>query len=135
MKIGNLIRGLQILSKYTGQEAEVLIPEYSVDLFVKTIKSQVDQLDIDELIRLGWGYNPEYTPPTPYDKSHGDDDECRCGHSYYRHFDTYDSMAPVGCKYCYCGHGYEDGSFTSKTKVNIEYDWFVTNIPRVYYDE
>lgn len=25
-----------------------------------------------------------------------------CGHLYYRHFDTYDEMRPVGCKYCDC---------------------------------
>lgn len=37
-------------------------------------------------------YNPEY----------GDDRMCRCGHPYYRHFDTYEDMRPVGCKYCAC---------------------------------
>ena len=28
--------------------------------------------------------------------------ECECGDPYYRHFDTYDDMSPVGCKYCEC---------------------------------
>ena len=37
-------------------------------------------------------YNPEY----------GDDRVCKCGHSYYRHFDSYEGMANVGCKYCGC---------------------------------
>lgn len=37
-------------------------------------------------------YNPEF----------GDDKKCKCGHSYYRHFDTYEEMSPVGCKYCGC---------------------------------
>ena len=40
-------------------------------------------------------YNPKY----------GDDKECICGHSYYRHFDGYaddDIMADCGCKYCTC---------------------------------
>lgn len=37
-------------------------------------------------------YNPEY----------GDERICECGHSYYRHFDSYDDNAPVGCKYCLC---------------------------------
>ena len=27
-----------------------------------------------------------------------------CGHEYYRHFDTYEGMANVGCKYCPCYH-------------------------------
>lgn len=37
-------------------------------------------------------YNPRY----------GDDRKCRCGHAYYRHFDTYEGMYPIGCKYCDC---------------------------------
>jgi hypothetical protein len=28
---------------------------------------------------------------------------CTCGHTYERHFDTYENMAPIGCKYCPCG--------------------------------
>jgi hypothetical protein len=38
-----------------------------------------------------------------YDSEFGDDRLCLCGHPYYRHFDTYDNMSPVGCKYCYGG--------------------------------
>jgi hypothetical protein len=37
-------------------------------------------------------YNPEY----------GDDKKCHCGHPYYRHFDSWDDMNAVGCKYCEC---------------------------------
>lgn len=37
-------------------------------------------------------YNPRY----------GDDRICICGHPYHRHFDTYNHMFPVGCKYCGC---------------------------------
>jgi hypothetical protein len=37
-------------------------------------------------------YNPKY----------GDDRLCKCGHSYYRHFDSYENMQPIGCKYCDC---------------------------------
>jgi hypothetical protein len=44
-------------------------------------------------------YNPKY----------GDDRECVCSHSYYRHFDTYDNMANVGCKYCGCDRFQESG--------------------------
>jgi hypothetical protein len=32
----------------------------------------------------------------------GDDRKCQCGHTYYRHFDSYDEMYPCGCKYCEC---------------------------------
>lgn len=45
-----------------------------------------------EIIKVVREYNPEY----------GDDRICRCGHAYYRHFDSYDDMADVGCKYCPC---------------------------------
>ena len=41
--------------------------------------------------------------PLPYDKSYGDNKLCECGHTYERHFDGYEDMAPVGCKYCACG--------------------------------
>jgi len=37
-----------------------------------------------------------------YDPNFGDNKICSCGHKYYRHFDTYDDMAPIGCKYCPC---------------------------------
>lgn len=37
-----------------------------------------------------------------YDPKYGDNRICKCGHIYYRHFDTYDGMEPVGCKYCGC---------------------------------
>lgn len=37
-------------------------------------------------------YNPHY----------GDDRLCECGHAYYRQFDTYEDMDPIGCKYCSC---------------------------------
>lgn len=37
-----------------------------------------------------------------YDPHFGDDKKCKCGHSYHRHFDTYEDMDPVGCKYCGC---------------------------------
>ncbi len=40
---------------------------------------------------------------TKYNPNFGNDRICICGHPYYRHFDTYDNMEPVGCKCCECG--------------------------------
>jgi len=40
--------------------------------------------------------------PLPYDKDFGDFKVCSCGHPYHRHFDSYNRMEPVGCKYCEC---------------------------------
>ena len=38
-----------------------------------------------------------------YDPEFGDGKECKCSHTYYRHFDSYSrNMDPVGCKYCDC---------------------------------
>ena len=37
-----------------------------------------------------------------YNPNYGDDRMCVCGHPYYRHFDSYDHMEAVGCKYCGC---------------------------------
>lgn len=45
-----------------------------------------------------WAKNPSLV----YDPEYGDDKECLCGHAYYRHFDSYEDMSPVGCKYCRC---------------------------------
>lgn len=43
-----------------------------------------------------------------YNPNYGDSRVCICGHSYYRHFDSYEDMEPVGCKYCQCGKFTED---------------------------
>ena len=37
-----------------------------------------------------------------YDPKYGNDKVCACGHIYYRHFDSYDDLSPVECKYCLC---------------------------------
>lgn len=29
-------------------------------------------------------------------------EKCTCSHSYERHFDSYEDMYPIGCKYCEC---------------------------------
>ena len=42
------------------------------------------------------GYRKQYNP------NYGDNKLCKCGHTYYRHFDSYEGMNPVGCKYCSC---------------------------------
>lgn len=29
-------------------------------------------------------------------------EKCSCSHAYGRHFDSYEDMYPIGCKYCEC---------------------------------
>ena len=60
-------------------------------------------------------------PSVAYDKNFGDNRLCECRHPYYRHFDSYDNMAAVGCKYCQC-----DGFKEAQPKPsNPEKDWQV----------
>ena len=46
----------------------------------------------EEVVTIERRYNPNY----------GDDRVCECGHTYYRHFDPWEDMRAVGCKYCDC---------------------------------
>jgi hypothetical protein len=72
---------------------ENLIPDFSkVTGF--TIVREDESLPYNKEIVLAVAdiYNPKY----------GDERLCECGHPYYRHFDTYDEMEAVGCKYCDC---------------------------------
>lgn len=39
-----------------------------------------------------------------YNPLYGNERICECGHMYHRHFDSYEGMANVGCKYCGCSH-------------------------------
>lgn len=47
---------------------------------------------VEHTVKTRRKYNPKY----------GDSRICKCGHSYDRHFDSYDEMSVVGCKYCDC---------------------------------
>ena len=55
-----------------------------------------------KIVAIIKGYNPKY----------GDNRICICGHPYYRHFDPYEDMLNVGCKYCECFE------FTEKNEIN-----------------
>ena len=61
----------------------------------RIIRNMVQYLKDDEVA-------PNQVPDV-YDPNFGDDRPCKCGHPYYRHFDSYENMDPVGCKYCPCG--------------------------------
>ena len=57
-----------------------------------------------------------------YDEKFGDDRVCSCGHSYYRHFDSYDRMYPIGCKYCRCRTFKEESDEVKKIRQEAEAD-------------
>jgi hypothetical protein len=64
----------------------------SMKKFIKNIKEKPYIITKKVVVEENWQYNPKF----------GDHKVCICGHSYYRHFDTYEEMSAVGCKYCQC---------------------------------
>lgn len=86
-------------------ELDKYISGYVLDENIKKLATKLANTLISE------GYiEKEYDLDLPlYDSSFGDDRICVCGHPYYRHFDTYEDMYPVGCKYCGCGNFVEKG--------------------------
>lgn len=65
----------------------------SIYWFLKPQNDNPYIIKYEPIIKVIREYNPNY----------GDDKKCICGHPYYRHFDTYEKMSVVGCKYCQCG--------------------------------
>lgn len=67
-----------------------------------------------------------------YNPAYGNNRICKCGHTYYRHFDSYEQMDAIGCKYCGCYDFVEAeiiGSFTG------EYRWLSNFKPvKIVYD-
>ncbi len=85
-KVIKTANGLPILE---GIEATVKLLGYKVKRTVEHGMTFLTIIDPNEPVR--------------YNECYGDDRLCKCGHPYYRHFDSYEDMAPVGCKYCGCG--------------------------------
>lgn len=84
-----------IMSKKTYLIMKKLISDYENN----KLKSEQDLPYIKKInIKTKLIYNPNY----------GDNRICKCGHTYYRHFDTYENMYPIGCKYCQCSEFEED---------------------------
>lgn len=54
-----------------------------------------------------------------YNGDYGGGRACECGHAYYRHFDSYEDMEPVGCKYCPC-YDFVEGTSQVGTTCTIE---------------
>jgi hypothetical protein len=71
-------------------ESFVLLGEMEV-IINKSGDGETPYLETSEVV-VNREYNPNY----------GDDRICKCGHPYYRHFDPFEHMEAVGCKYCGC---------------------------------
>jgi len=83
-----------MLSETTYLEMKKLIEDYESDKLNNQDNTNCVELPYLEIISIDISkkFNPKY----------GDDRICKCGHPYYRHFDTYDGMEACGCKYCEC---------------------------------
>lgn len=82
------------------QKYKKMISKEDYQLMKKIVKDYESGAKIDTksayLVTYSVDINKEYNP------NFGDDRECQCGHSYYRHFDPYEQMDACGCKYCSC---------------------------------
>lgn len=93
------------------------IENISIDEVIKFLKENKDSLKIkkdyygatslsivDNKNYIDSPYLPELTITIDsiYNDKYGDNRMCECGHSYYRHFDSYEDMSASGCKYCGC---------------------------------
>lgn len=67
-----------------------LIEEYTLNKLELPVKQKPYVEEV--IININKKYNPEY----------GDSRICICNHTYDRHFDSYDDMKSIGCKYCQC---------------------------------
>lgn len=66
------------------------------DEFVRLI----EQEEVAQHVDTSYVPSSEDEIAEQYDEKFGDNKPCLCGHPYYRHFDTYEQMSAVGCKYC-----------------------------------
>jgi hypothetical protein len=83
-------------------DVEISIRKSSA-LLVKHILNNYASSDVRELSKLGEViYELEQGIARVWDENHDQDAMCTCNHIYHRHFDGYDDMRAVGCKYCEC---------------------------------
>ena len=91
------------LNPYGGRNLHSLISFFKQSGFemyaphVMIRKPNLNPYVIEEKIVITKKYNPRY----------GDDRICKCGHPYHRHFDIYNNMIVIGCKYHDC-HTFEE---------------------------
>ncbi len=80
------------ISEDTFKEMKQIVADYENGLLNKGDDEQpyLETIKIKRSLK----FNPKY----PSDAT------CECGHSYHRHFDSYEDNDAVGCKYCQCNH-------------------------------
>lgn len=84
------------ISKETYKKMKRFITKYHLQLQNDDVKDS-PYIKVVTL-KVTHKYNPDY----------GDERVCVCGHPYHRHFDSYEDMYAIGCKYCACYEFKED---------------------------
>lgn len=88
-----------MITEETYNQMKALVALYELDQTTKIVEPEQPYLVI-HTVDTEKKYNPNY------DK--GEIQKvCKCGHTYDRHFDSYEEMEAVGCKYCRC-HNFEE---------------------------
>ena len=82
-----------MITEDTYKQMKVLIALYELGQTEKKIIPEQPYLLI-HTVNTEKKYNPNY--------DRLEQKLCKCGHVYYRHFDTYEQMEACGCKYCQC---------------------------------
>lgn len=80
------------------------IKEYTGINVLQDIENVQDLENTPYLIEVNVEVTRKYNP------NYGDNKMCKCGHQYYRHFDSWEDMLAVGCKYCDCWEFVEDNN-------------------------
>lgn len=86
------------------EQGKILLMKEAISCFVEAlnkIETDAPEVEGEQPYILG---EPEIEIQRKYNPKYGDDRICECGHTYYRHFDSYEKMYPCGCKYCECGN-------------------------------
>lgn len=101
----------EILKKYLIYSVTEAQEEKIIEA-MREYLSKVINKDFVNLETAPYHYTADYIIEPHYNPKFGDSKLCKCGHSYYRHFDSYENMEAIGCKYCSCD------SFEEKTDGN-----------------
>jgi hypothetical protein len=84
------------------QTVDIVLDKGQAQL-VKLILENYQSFDVRELSRIFEVVSIiDYEINRLWDENKNQDAECVCGHVYHRHFDSYEDMYPIGCKYCEC---------------------------------
>ena len=83
-----------MISENTYLEMKKYIAEYENKQF--NSNDNLNYVEKPYLLQITVDIDKKYNP------KYGNHKICKCGHEYYRHFDTYDNMDSCGCKYCKC---------------------------------